>query len=63
MRIFRFKGDPMAENQKNDRNRQPTIAPGMDTHNPLDEEPTEEERRRGEVTRVTRLYLDRTPED
>jgi len=41
--------------------RKPTMAPGMDTHNPLDKEPTEAERRRGDTTEVTRLYLDRTP--
>ncbi|MBW7455901.1 hypothetical protein ACFOLF_02870 [Paenibacillus sepulcri] len=42
---------------------EPTVAPEMDTHNSLEEEPTEEERERGDYTEVTRLYLDRTPED
>lgn len=42
---------------------EPTVAPGMDTHNSLEEEPTEEELQRGNYTEVTRLYLDRTPED
>lgn len=42
---------------------EPTIAPGMNTHDPLEEKATEEEIRRGEATEVTRLYVDRTPED
>lgn len=42
---------------------EPTVAPEMDTHSSLEEEPTEEERERGDYTEVTRLYLDRTPED
>ncbi|WP_274651802.1 hypothetical protein [Paenibacillus humicola] len=48
---------------RDDRKHEPTVAPGMDTHNTLEEEPTDEERKRGDVTEVTRLYLDRTPED
>ncbi|XEC96171.1 hypothetical protein AB6A23_06310 [Paenibacillus tarimensis] len=40
-----------------------TIAPGMDTHNTLEEEATEKEIEQGDYTEVTRLYLDRTPED
>lgn len=43
--------------------REPTLAPGMNTHNPLEEKASEEEIRRGDTTEVTRLYLDRTPED
>jgi hypothetical protein len=47
----------------NHKEQEPTIAPGMNTHDSLEEEPSEEEVRRGEYTEVTRLYLDRTPED
>ncbi|UQZ83776.1 hypothetical protein SK3146_02983 [Paenibacillus konkukensis] len=42
---------------------EPSIAPGMNTHDPLEEEATEEEIGRGESTEVTRLFLDRTPEE
>lgn len=42
---------------------EPTIAPGMNTHDPLEEKATEEDIEKGDVTSVTRLYLDRTPED
>lgn len=42
---------------------EPTIAPGMNTHDPLEEKATEEEVRCGDATPVSRLYLDRTPED
>ncbi|WP_187273910.1 hypothetical protein [Paenibacillus sp. N3.4] len=43
--------------------QEPTIAPGMNTHDPLEEKATEEEIEKDESTSVTRLYLDRTPED
>lgn len=49
--------------EDNQKDREPTIAPGTNTHNPLEEEATEEEIERGEFTEVTRLYVDRTPED
>ncbi|WP_276351779.1 hypothetical protein [Cohnella caldifontis] len=49
--------------RKGNRRNEPTLAPGMDTHRSLEEEPTPAERSRGDVTEVTRLYLDRTPED
>lgn len=45
------------------RDHQPTIAPGMNMHDPLEEKAAPEEKERGDFTRVTRLYLDRTPED
>lgn len=45
------------------RPHEPTIAPGMNTHDPLEEKATEEEVRHGDATLVSRLYLDRTPED
>lgn len=45
------------------REREPTIAPGMNTNDPLEENASREERERGDTTPVTRLFLDRTPED
>jgi hypothetical protein len=42
---------------------EPTIAPGMNTHDPLEKKATEEDIENGDATSVTRLYLDRTPED
>ncbi|WP_164716260.1 hypothetical protein [Paenibacillus whitsoniae] len=39
------------------------IAPGMNTHDELEEKATDEEVQKGDFTSVTRLYLDRTPED
>jgi hypothetical protein len=48
---------------EHEHEHEPTVAPGMDTHNTLEEEPTEEELSNGDYTEVTRLYLDRTPED
>ena len=49
--------------QKDSNEHEPTVAPGMDTHNTLEEKPTEEELSNGDYTEVTRLYLDRTPEE
>lgn len=46
-----------------DKEHEPTIAPGMNTSDPLEEETTKEEKERGEYTEVTRLYLDRTLDD
>lgn len=40
------------------RKHPPTIAPGME-NDELDRPATEEEKRRGDVTRVTELFLDR----
>ncbi|AEI46186.1 hypothetical protein [Paenibacillus mucilaginosus] len=42
---------------------EPTIAPGMNTHDPLEEKASESEVSQGDSTQVTRLYLDRTPQD
>ncbi|MBO7747036.1 hypothetical protein I8J29_22800 [Paenibacillus sp. MWE-103] len=42
---------------------EPKFAPGMNTHDPLEKKATEEEIEKGDSTSVTRLYLDRTPED
>ncbi|WP_219839286.1 hypothetical protein [Paenibacillus sp. R14(2021)] len=42
---------------------EPTIAPGMNTHDPLEKKATEEEIEKGDYTSVTRLFLDRTLEE
>ena len=42
--------------------QEPTLAPGMNTSDPLEEEATKKEKKRGEYTEVTKLYLDRTPD-
>ncbi|PZE20862.1 hypothetical protein [Paenibacillus xerothermodurans] len=52
-----------ADNRNEQDHHEPTLAPTMDTHNPLEEKATPEEIRQGEYTMVTRLYLDRTPDD
>ncbi len=54
---------PEQKDSEHEHEHEPTVAPGMDTHNTLEEEPTEEELSNGDYTEVTRLYLDRTPED
>jgi hypothetical protein len=42
---------------------EPSIAPGMNMHDPLEKKASEEEIEEGDSTSVTRLYLDRTPKD
>lgn len=42
---------------------EPTIAPGMNTNDELEEKATEKEIENNDSTSVTRLFLDRTPED
>jgi hypothetical protein len=42
---------------------EPTVAPGMNMHDELEEKATDEEVRKDDYTSVTRLFLDRTPED
>ncbi|MGC5328760.1 hypothetical protein [Brevibacillus sp. SYSU BS000544] len=42
---------------------EPTVAPSMNGHDPLEEKATADEVEKGEYTSVTRLFLDRTPED
>ncbi|WP_169507489.1 hypothetical protein [Paenibacillus harenae] len=42
---------------------EPTVAPGMNTHDEIEEKATEKEIQEGDSTSVTRLFLDRTPED
>ena len=45
------------------QHEEPTVAPGMNTHDPLEEKASAEEIEHGDSTPVTRLYLDRTPEE
>jgi hypothetical protein len=47
----------------NEQHHEPTIAPGMNMQDELEEKAGEQEIEAGEYTSVTRLYLDRTPED
>lgn len=51
-----------SENRK-EKKQKPTMAPAMNTHDELEQRADEQEVERGEYTRVTRLYLDRTPEE
>jgi hypothetical protein len=48
---------------KKEKKQEPTLAPGMNTSDPLEEEATKKEEENGEKTEVTRLYLDRTPDE
>lgn len=52
----------MTAEQRND-GREPSVAPGMNTHDVLEEKASERDIEQGEYTEVTRLYVDRTPED
>lgn len=51
------------DNKKQKHKEEPTIAPSMNGHDPLEEKATKKEMEQGEYTEVTRLYLDQTPED
>jgi hypothetical protein len=42
---------------------EPTVAPSMSGHDPLEEKASPEEVEQGDYTSVTRLFLDRTPEE
>lgn len=42
---------------------EPIVAPSMNGHDPLEEKASTEELEEGQYTSVTRLFLDRTPED
>ncbi|MBM7111080.1 hypothetical protein [Brevibacillus laterosporus] len=42
---------------------EPTIAPSMNGHDPLEEKASTDEVEKGEYTSVTKLFLDRTPKD
>ncbi|WP_248924364.1 hypothetical protein [Paenibacillus hamazuiensis] len=48
---------------KHHEQNEPTIAPGMNGSDDLEEKATEAEVEQGDFTSVTRLYVDRTPED
>ncbi|QQE73143.1 hypothetical protein KDJ56_14565 [Brevibacillus composti] len=48
---------------ENRKEKKPSIAPGMNTHDPLEEKATPAEIEKGDATRVTRLFLDRTPDN
>lgn len=48
---------------KDPKQHEPTIAPGMNMEDDLEEKANQEEIEHGESTSVTRLFLDRTPED
>ncbi|MFA4133795.1 MULTISPECIES: hypothetical protein [unclassified Brevibacillus] len=50
-------------NKKRSSEHDPTIAPSMHGHDPLEEKATEKEVEKGDYTKVTRLFLDRTPEE
>ncbi len=50
-------------NRKRNAKHEPTVAPGMDTHDPLEKKANEQEIEKGDYTSVTRLFLDRTPDD
>lgn len=49
--------------EEEEQREEPTIAVGMNTHDRLEEKASEEDAEKGESTTVTRLYIDRTPED
>lgn len=48
---------------KNFKRNEPTVTPGMKTHDPLEKKATKKEIKQGNSTEVTRLFLDRTPEE
>lgn len=56
-------GNSDRDRKRKGAKREPTIAPGMHTSDPIEENATEEEIEEGQYTEVTRLYIDRTPED
>lgn len=55
--------EPNKQKREQEQEQEPTIAPGMNMSDPLEEQASEEEVERGEYTEVTRLFVDRTPED
>lgn len=42
---------------------EPSVAPGMNTHDQLEEKASEQEVNSGDSTTVTRLFFDRTPDE
>jgi hypothetical protein len=51
------------ESKKRTEKHEPTVAPSMEGHDPLEEKASDEEIEKGDYTTVTKLFLDRTPED
>ncbi|NRR24595.1 MULTISPECIES: hypothetical protein [Brevibacillus] len=51
------------EKKRGSAEHEPSVAPSMYGHDPLEEKATEEEVEKGDYTKVTRLFLDRTPEE
>lgn len=49
--------------KKHGKRHEPTVAPGMNTHDSLEEKATKKEIKQDDYTEVTRLFIDRTPED
>jgi hypothetical protein len=45
------------------KRKQPAVAPSMNMHDPLETQASAKDVRNGDSTSVTRLYLDRTPND
>lgn len=50
------------KNEAGQTTNQPAVAPGLDIDE-LEEDATEEEVSRGDYTPVTKLFLDRTPDE
>lgn len=51
----------MEDNNRNQHS--PNVAPGMNTNDQLEKKASKREQEKGDSTEVTRLFLDRTPED
>lgn len=51
------------EHKKTGSQHEPTVAPSMNGHDPLEKKATPEEIKKGDYTSVTKLFLDQTPED
>lgn len=49
--------------KKKPNDKRPTFAPGMNTDDQLEKKATKKDIKKGDYTEVTRLFLDRTPED
>ncbi|EST52349.1 hypothetical protein T458_15295 [Brevibacillus panacihumi W25] len=49
--------------KRRDQEQEPTVAPGLYGHDPLEAKASETEIENGEYTSVTKLFLDRTPEE
>ncbi|HZG14093.1 MAG TPA: hypothetical protein VE710_03625 [Candidatus Bathyarchaeia archaeon] len=49
-------------NRKQNNHNEPSVAPGMNTHDQLEEKANEQEVAKGDYTPVTRVFVDRTPD-